>query len=105
MSMYILKYCRTGCRNLPLQAQAELAVNIQTYLERSGYGDVTELYINNYTEDGQNITIQCNMDGYADELLIEYDGGREAPVLLYCEELKQTERIECYDDLFYREYI
>ena len=43
-----------------LQAQAELAVNIQTYLERSGYGDVTELYINNYTEDGQNITIQCN---------------------------------------------
>lgn len=36
--------------NLPLQAQAELAVNIQTYLERSGYGDVTELYINNYTE-------------------------------------------------------
>lgn len=68
--------------NLPLQAQAELAVNIQTYLERSGYGDVTELYINNYTEDGQNITIQCNMDGYADELLIEYDG--EAKKLSYC---------------------
>ena len=68
--------------NLPLQAQAELAVNIQTYLERSGYGDVTELYINNYTEDGQNITIQCNMDGYADELLIEYDGGEKH--LSYC---------------------
>ena len=68
--------------NLPLQAQAELAVNIQTYLERSGYGDVTELYINNYTEDGQNITIQCNMDGYADELLIEYDG--EEKHLSYC---------------------
>ena len=61
---------------------AELAVNIQTYLERSGYGDVTELYINNYTEDGQNITIQCNMDGYADELLIEYDG--EEKHLSYC---------------------
>lgn len=59
---------------IPLAAQAVLCEEVQRYLKHSGYGDVTELYINDesYQEDSEKIAFVCFMDGYEEVLQIEY---------------------------------
>ena len=63
--------------HLPLSVQAELTEDAQKYLKMYGYGDVTELYIDeeSYSEDEEAVRFQCFMDGYQDKLQIEYTFG------------------------------
>ena len=60
--------------NLPLSVQAVLVSRAQIYLNRSGYEDVTELYVDesSYVETSANIAFNCFMDGYTQQLHIEY---------------------------------
>lgn len=60
--------------NMPLEAQAVLTGEVQTYLIHSGYADVTELYIDDesYSESEEKISFDCYMDGYEEMLQIEY---------------------------------
>lgn len=61
--------------NLPLAAQSELTFDVQRFLNRSGYEDVTELYVDDttYEENEKKISFNCFMDGYAEQLRIVYD--------------------------------
>ena len=61
--------------SLPLGAHSILCSSAQKFLKRSGYGDVTELYVDeeSYTEDDKKITFHCFMDGYEEQLGITYD--------------------------------
>ena len=63
--------------SMPLAVQAELTEDTQKYLKMYGYGDVTELYIDeeSYSEDEEAVRFQCFMDGYQDKLQIEYTFG------------------------------
>lgn len=60
--------------NMPLEAQAVLAGEVQTYLIQSGYADVTELYIDDesYFESEEKLVFDCYMDGHGEMLQIEY---------------------------------
>lgn len=59
---------------LPLEAQARLVDDADRLLKRSGYEDVTELYIDSdsYQETEQYIKFRCFMDGYEDQLEVQY---------------------------------
>ena len=61
--------------NLPLGAHAILCSSAQKFLKRSGYDDVTELYVDeeSYKEGDKEITFRCFMDGYTQQLGITYD--------------------------------
>lgn len=61
--------------NMPLEVQKILSVRVQKYLYINGYDDVTELYIDeaSYVETEQTISFLCYMDGYVEQLQIEYE--------------------------------
>lgn len=61
--------------NLPLEVHAVLVNSAQKYLNRSGYEDVSELYVEeeSYIEDETYIVFSCYMDGYSEKLRIEFD--------------------------------
>lgn len=61
--------------NLPLEVHAVLVKSAQKYLNRSGYEDVSELYIDeeSYVEEDTYIAFSCYMDGHAEKLRIEFD--------------------------------
>lgn len=60
--------------NMPLRAQARLVTDVDKVLKRSGYEDVTELYIDDesYQETDEYIVFRCFLDGYADQLEVTY---------------------------------
>ena len=61
--------------NLPLEAHKILAVSTQKYLNRLGYDDVTELYVDetSYVEEEEKIYFNCFMDGHKEQLRIVYN--------------------------------
>ena len=61
--------------NLPLEAHKILAVSAQKYLNRLGFDDVTELYVDetSYVEEEDKIYFNCFMDGHKEQLRIVYD--------------------------------
>ncbi len=63
--------------NLPLEVHAKLAEAAGRYLDRSGYEDVTELYVDDgtYVEDEAYTAFECYMDGYTAKLRITYETG------------------------------
>lgn len=69
--------------DIPLNAQSILCSEVQAFLMRRGYDDVTELYIDDESakvEDGIT-SFECFMDGHAEKLLVEYR--KEEAVLKY----------------------
>lgn len=60
--------------NLPLEVHAVLVDSAQKYLNRSGYSDVTELYVDeeSYIETEEQIAFECFMDGYSTRLRISF---------------------------------
>lgn len=64
---------------MPLKAQARLVTDADRILKRSGYEDVTELYIDDesYRETDEYISFRCFMDGYTDQLEIKYSIGEK----------------------------
>lgn len=61
--------------NLPVEAHAILPLSVQRYLNRSGFEDVTELYVDedSYEESEDKISFDCFMDGHKEYLRIVYD--------------------------------
>lgn len=60
---------------LPVEVHSVLVSDAQKYLNRSGYEDVTELYIDeeSYIEEDNFIAFNCYMDGYSEELRIVFE--------------------------------
>jgi len=61
--------------NLPIEAHSMLPLSAQRYLNRSGFEDVTELYVDeeSYRETENEISFCCYMDGYRERLRIAYN--------------------------------
>lgn len=61
--------------SLPLEVHSILVKSAQKYLNRSGYEDVTELYVDDesYIEDGEHIAFNCFMDGHSSQLRIVFE--------------------------------
>lgn len=61
--------------NLPLEVQAVLVNSTQKFLNRSGYEDVTELYVDeeSYIEDKEHIAFNCFMDGHTSQLRVIFE--------------------------------
>lgn len=61
--------------NLPLEVHKILAISTQKYLNRLGFDDVTELYVDetSYVEEEDKIYFNCFMDGHKEQLRIVYN--------------------------------
>ena len=63
--------------SMPLEAQAIISSSVQKYLRHRGYGDVSELYVDDssFIDGEEGITFQCFMDEYEERLQIKYQDG------------------------------
>lgn len=74
ISIYFSNTAKLDQGNLPLEAQAILAADVQKFLNVMGFEDVTELYLyeESYMESNEKISFICFMDGHREALQIEY---------------------------------
>ena len=73
--------------SIPLEVQVELLSKIQNFLAGSGYGDVTELYLDegSYEETSDRVTFYCRMTGYRERLYVQYFFSRRQLMFLIAE--------------------